>query len=40
LKNIVRRYGFRHARNRVEPYLADMALTSYAAAIRFAKEVA
>jgi len=40
LKNIARQYGFRHARNRVAPYVADMARTNYAAAIRFAKEVA
>lgn len=40
LKNNARRYGFRDARNRVEPYVADMARANFAAAARFAKEVA
>lgn len=40
LKNNARRFGFRDARNRVEPYVAGMARANVAAAARFAKEVA
>jgi len=39
VKNNARRYGFRDARNRVEPHVAAMARANYAALARFRKEI-
>jgi hypothetical protein len=40
LKNNARRYGFRDAQNRLEPYVAGMARANQAALARFRKETA
>jgi hypothetical protein len=40
LKNNARRYGFRDAQNRLEPYVADMVRANRIALSRFRREIA